>query len=160
MTTENDRAVAAKIVLGTAYEKTIEVESHLVPTMCGSITFSLPSGKDLARIAILQHDLREGRPLDDLDVLSGGLMVALSTLSVIVRTAPDWWYRVEGEGKTAKRIAAPELLIDQELIWGIWGEYVAFRDTFPRRSDTDASRTATSGTVTAPFSEEAQPASV
>jgi hypothetical protein len=137
MGTQDKKVAVAKIARGTSYETTVEVASTLNPTLTGSVTLSLPSGKDLARIAVIQHDLREGRPLEELDMLSGGTIVALSTLAVVVRKAPDWWYRTEGEGKLAVKIAAPELILDQHFIWDLWGRYVSFRDSFSDRAGND-----------------------
>lgn len=131
MSEDNLRAAAGKIALGQRYTKTVQVQSRLDETLSGSITFALPNGKDLARMGILQMDLREGRELQSFDMLTGGLIVAMSTLAVVVKDAPDWWYRVEGTTK----VAAPELLVDQKLLWDIWGEYVAFRDSFPGRGN-------------------------
>ena len=160
MNMQNDGAAAAKVLLGTGYETTVDVASTLDPTIKGSVTLSLPSGKDLARIAVIQHGLREGRPLEELDMLSGGTIVALSTLAVVVRKAPDWWYRTEGEGKNAVRIPAPELLLDQQLLWQVWGRYVSFRDSFPRRSNDDASGEAAAGAPSVPAGQEAGAAAV
>ncbi len=156
----NDRAAAAKVALGKEHEETIEVRSEQDPALTGAVTYSLPTGKDLMRIAIIQHDLREGRPLEALDNLSGGLAVVMSTLAVVVRRAPDWWYRTEGEGKDARRVAAPELLTDTGLLWDIWGRYVAFRGTFPGSRVDAADREAAGGAGPALAGQAAEPAAV
>jgi hypothetical protein len=156
----NDQAAAAKVALGIQYERTIEVASEIDPALKGSVTFSLPTGKDFMRIAVLQHDLREGRPFEELDGLSGGMLVMLSTLSVIVRRAPDWWYRTEGTGKDAKRLAAPELIADVNVLWDIWGGFVTFRDTFPRLGNDQADGQAAGGADPLPAVQAPAPAAV
>ena len=160
MSTENDRVAAAKVLLGTTYETTLDVASTMDPSLKGAITLSLPTGKDLARIAVIQHGLREGKPLDELDALSGGTIVALSTLSVVVRKAPDWWYRTEGDGKAAVQVPAPEQLRDMHLIWDIWERYVSFRASFSGRGDDDAASETPGGAAAAPAREETQPTAV
>lgn len=156
----NDRAAAAKVALGTEYTETIEVQSELDDRLKGKITYSLPNGKEQARIAVIQHDLREGRSLEALDPLSGGLIVMLAQLSVVVREAPSWWYRTEGIGKDTQQIAAPELIMDQALLWEIWGKFVAFRNTFPRGGSDGADRAPSAGTGTASAREATEPAPV
>ena len=157
----NDQAAAAKVALGNDYTQTIEVQSDKYPGLKGSITYSLPTGKDLARIAVLQHDLREGRPLEALDNLSGGLIIVMSTLAIVVNKAPDWWYRTVGEGKDAQRVAAPEMLRDTGLLWDIWGRYVTFRDeTFPGQGTDAANRAAADGAEPVLAGAPAEPAAV
>lgn len=156
----NDRAAAARVALGTALEETIEVQSEKFPELKGSITFSLPNGKDLMRIAIIQHDLREGRPLESLDNLSGGLAVVMSTLAIVVRKAPDWWYQTVGEGKDARKVAAPELLKDTSMLYDIWGRFVAFRDTFPGRGTDEPDHPAATGAQSVSAGDETQQAAV
>lgn len=130
---QDNEVAAAKVALGVQYTQTFEVQSKKLPELKGRITVALPTQLDRMRIGVLQHALREGVPLEQLDMSTAGLAVMLSTLAVVVRDAPDWWYEIEKDtaGKVIKREPNPGAILDEELLWDIYGRYVAFRDTFP-----------------------------
>lgn len=125
---------AAQVALGADYTETYTVASELNPELNGAITISLPTGREHLEIGIIQHRLRKGVSLNELDEVAASTVVMLSTLSVVVRKAPDWWYRTVGKGKLAEQVPAPEDLHDMDLLWDIFGRYTALRATFPRKT--------------------------
>lgn len=130
----NLAAQAAKVALGSEYSETYEIKSELDPSLCGSFTISLPTAKEHLEIGVIQHRLRKGVPLNELDSVTASAAVMLSTLSVVVRKAPVWWYRTVGEGRNAEVVPAPEDIHDMDLLWDLYGRYTALRATFPRKS--------------------------
>ena len=84
-TGNNTAAQAAKVALGSDYSDTYELKSELDPKLSGSFTISLPTGKDHLQIGVVQHRLRNGVPLDQLDNVTASTDVMLSFLSVVVR---------------------------------------------------------------------------
>ena len=133
----NDPQVA-QVALGPDYTHTFSVKSDKDPNLVGEITVSLPNGRDLMRIAVIQYNLREGVPFESLDGFSQSAVIMLSELSVVVRQAPPWWYRTVGTGKDASKVPAPEELRDWDLINDIWGRYSKWSKTFPGRRDEQA----------------------
>ncbi|MDO8357319.1 MAG: hypothetical protein Q7U76_13090 [Nitrospirota bacterium] len=125
---------AAQVVLGSQYEEVYDVQSELNPAHKGQVAMSLPTGRDQLEIGVIQHRLRKGVPLAELDEVSGSTAIMLAVLSVVVRRAPEWWYRTVGEGKSAERVPAPEELHDMDMLWDLYGRYTALRATFPRQT--------------------------
>ncbi len=113
---------------------TITVASKQDPALKGDVTLILPSGADYIKIGIAQARLRGGVPLDQLDTVSAGVVVMLSTLSVVVKQAPDWWYDIkrekqpDGTEKEFNRTPAPERIKDLDVLWQLYGRWVALRD--------------------------------
>ena len=141
----NDAQVA-QVALGPEYTHKFSVKSEKDPALTGDITVSLPNGRDLMKIAVVQYQLREGVPFEALDGFSQSAVIILSELSVVVREAPPWWYRTVGTGKDAVKVPAPEELRDWDLINDIWGRYSKWRNTFPGRRDDQAAGGKTGGT--------------
>lgn len=133
--TEESRVQAARVALGPHDVDTMEVQSKVDPALKGMVTLSLPDGRDLMKIAIIQAKMREGVPYEEFDPLSRMTCTMLSTLAVVVRSAPDWWYHSDGKG--GPRIAAPERIKDLDLLWEIYGRFVALRDNFPADEGAD-----------------------
>jgi hypothetical protein len=128
-----DAARAGQVALGTEYTESFDVASKIIPELKGSLTVAMPNGRDLMRIGVIQHRLRDGVPIEQLDINTRLTVVMLSTLAVVVRKAPDWWYDIKRDGKQREtdRVPAPELVQDMDLLWDIYGRYVAFSDNFP-----------------------------
>lgn len=133
-TGHNTAAQAAKVALGSDYSETYELKSELDPNMAGSFTISLPTAKEHLEIGVIQHRLRKGVALSELDNVAASTAVMLSVLSVVVRKAPSWWYRTVGDGPRAEVVPAPEEIHDMDLLWDLYGRYTALRATFPRKA--------------------------
>lgn len=143
MGTEDLTVQAARVALGPNHLESVEVQSKLDPALKGTVTLSLPDGRDLMKIAVIQARMREGVPYEELDPLSRMTCTMLSTLAVVVRSAPDWWYHSDGKG--GPRIAAPERIKDLDLLWEIYGRFVAIRDTFPGDEGADSGHRESAG---------------
>jgi len=157
-----DTARSGQIALGIEYTESFDVSSKRVPTLQGTLTVAIPTGRDLLKIGVVQHRLREGVQIEELDPATRMTVVMLSTLAVVVRKAPDWWYDIKRDAhqRESDRTAAPELIPDMDLLWDIYGRYVAFSDSFPdRRRDPSTGRTAEGAPTVAPGAD-AQHASV
>lgn len=129
----NDVTAAAThhVFQGKGYTQEIAVASKVNPEWAGTITFKLPTVKDLMESAMKQVQLRGGMAPELLDGYSNFISRACAELSVVVVDAPAWWYRTESKGSKKEQIPAPELLSDIDLLVTIWEGYVAFRDNFP-----------------------------
>ena len=135
-----DVARAGQVALGTEYTESFEVASKKIPALHGTITVAIPDGRDIMKIGVVQHRLRQGVPIEQLDTNTRLTVVMLSTLTVVVRKAPDWWYEIKRDDKQRQmdHTPAPELVKDLDLLWEIYERYVAFSDSFPdkpRNSD-------------------------
>lgn len=139
MADSNQAAQAAKVALGTECTETFDVQSKVFPGLTGQITISIHDGRDLLKMGLIQHRLLEGVPLEELNAWTQATIQMLSTVAVVVRKAPDWWYEIvkekdpkTGEEKVVSKTPAPEQVKDVDLLWEIHRRYTAFRGSFPR----------------------------
>lgn len=131
MSNETVDTVTHQVFHGTSFTKSIEVASKVDPKWSGTVTFKLPTVKDLMQSAMKQVQLRGGMAPELLDAYSNFISRACAELSVVVIDAPSWWYCIESKGGKREQIPAPEMISDIDLLLTIWEGYVAFRDTFP-----------------------------
>lgn len=120
----------------TQFTTTFDMQSTLTPDHRGTFTIALPTGADAVKIACVNHRLRSGVAFEDLDPDSQAVLVMLSTLSVVVREAPDWWYCTEGDVPQAKKVPAPEQLRDLPMLWDLFAKYADFRKSFRKNQET------------------------
>lgn len=146
---------AAIVAAGTDYIDSFDLGDEVEESYRGHFRLCIPTAKDWVKIGIIQHRLREGVPLEELDSVAGSVVVMLSTLAVIVIEAPAYWYKTEGK----TQVAAIEDIRNMDVLWAIYGRYAAFRRTFSYGEDDSGSgeNSEKSDTVASQSNPESQP---
>lgn len=132
----NSQEKAAKVALGTVLRQTFDVESKVFEGLKGTVEVSLPDCRGVLQMGIvsarLRTDKQTGRvvPIEDMDAQSAGMVMMLSTLTVAVTKAPEWWYEVLGTGLEKKYLPAPEKIQDSDLISDLFERYANWRASF------------------------------